>query len=1045
MSDQAKPLFEPGQQVRRRSSRDQVGAITSAAKRVAAEWWYPVFFGGHRVVNIPESDLELHSLGKSIEDLLLEGIYASKETFSKLITFTKLQSPLRDNLLSVRATRTQFLHYQFKPLLKFLDSSKQRLLIADEVGLGKTIEAGLILVEMRARHPESLDRVLVVCPSALCTKWRMEMKTRFDEEFRILDSADVRQFLEDFDLHGETTKLRGICSLQTLRGKTVLEDWEAVSPPLDLMIVDEAHHLRNPDTLSHRMARALAENADSVILLTATPIHIGNVNLFYLLRVLDPEQFGTNPVALRDEVGEILFQRLIRANEPVVEALRAFRATFPPDLTKPLNLLQQAASGPEGERFKGNPLYGDVLRRLSGLKPWNRREVVEIQRDLTNLNLLNSVLTRTRKRDVEARTVREARVLRRGWTTEEQDIYDAVTQYVLDRYNALRGDPFAAFLTMMPQRQVASCIPAVVERYENDVVQPAGGIESELSDLQVEDWSNGTESATEPPPPLDLQSVITRWRQAGSPDTKFQLLLDGIQGLDEIEAGRKILIFAYFKPTLHYLSRRFSELDYRSELISGDYTDEERQEAIRRFREDPKTRILLSSEVGSEGLDFQFCHIVVNYDLPWNPMVVEQRIGRLDRIGQQSPKILIFNFSIPGTIEDRILTRLYQRIRIFQESVGDLEPIIGEEIKSLTRDLLSSQLSNRQKDERINQIAEVLERRRQELEELEEHSSRFIGQDEFFSEEIDRVLKRKRYMSAEEIRIFLREFLDARFPECTFEPVSPMQYELKVTNELERFVADRISSDEPALLEFRRRCSRGTVRITFDSDEALQVRDIDFVTAHHPLVRAIARYYEENPQDLHPVARVLIRGGAALGDETTYGIPSGEYFYFIYKIEVQGARHERTLRCVFVSPKTGLDLDENVSEDLLAAMVTVGETLDTIPDYGPQEAARMQAKADSVLGDHIQRRKQELSKLNEGIVNSRLVSLEQSFMARISRKEQQLTHSNAKDTPPNFIRMLEGAVRRLRSDYERRKEEIEWERQLDIVFERVAAGVVRVE
>ena len=273
----------------------------------------------------------------------------------------------------------------------------------------------------------------------------MELKARFDEEFKILDAEDIRAFLEDFDHEGAATRLRGICSIQTLRGRQIAEQWEAVAPTLDLLIVDEAHHMRNPDTLSHKMGRTMGENADSILLLTATPIHLGNVNLFYLLRLLDAEQFGTNAEVMRDEAGEFLFQRLIKANEPVIEALRVLRATVPADLLRCEKLLRQAATGPEGERFSKNPLYGDVLRKLRDNPAESRRDLIELQRDVANLNLLGSALTRTRKREVEARVQREPRVIRVVWTQEEQDFYDSVTTFVLSRYQALAGDPFAAF------------------------------------------------------------------------------------------------------------------------------------------------------------------------------------------------------------------------------------------------------------------------------------------------------------------------------------------------------------------------------------------------------------------------------------------------------------------------------------------------------------------------------------------------------------------------------------------------------------------------
>ncbi len=1014
----------------------------SGPRKIAGEDWYAVSFGGPRVSNIPSLDLELFAAGGSIDDLLREE-YPSKKTLANLLTFTKLQFPVRNNVYALRATRTRFLHYQFEPLLKFLDSPKQRLLIADEVGLGKTIEAGLILAELRARHPGSLDRVLIVCPAALCRKWKTEMKARFDEDFSILDADGIRSFLGDLEENGEGTKLRAICSIQTIRSRQLLEEWSAASPELDLLIIDEAHHLRNPDTHSHRMGRMLAEDADGVLLLTATPVHIGNVNLFYLLRILDPEQFGSNPDALRDDVGEQLFQRLIKANEPVVDALRVLRAA-PSDLQRCEELLRRAVNQLDGERFRNNPILNDILERLPSLSPTNLGQVIELQRDVAALNLLGTVLTRTRKREVETRVIREARVIRVEWTVAEQQLYDAVTQAVLDRYNLIAGDPFAAFMVMMPQRQVASCIPAAVDRYEEllTAAEP-GSLTDELSDLDPEDWQNGKDSAASEMDVPDLRDAIHRWRSAGSPDTKFEQLRKALAALEDAEPGRKLILFSYFKGTLYYLSRRLKDAGFANEVITGDYPDEERQESINRFRDNPATQLLLSSEVGSEGLDFQFCHMVVNYDLPWNPMVVEQRIGRLDRIGQKSPKIVIFNFSVPGTIEDRIFTRLYQRIRIFEESIGDLEPILGEEIRNLTRDLLRSELTPEQQEARIQQTADVLERGRQEISSLERDSTRFIGHDEFFSDEIDRVLKRRRYVSGDELHTLIAHFFEKHYPLCSLVP-DGNGYELTVTPELERFVVEHVDDNDPQLFAFRRRCGNGAFRVTFDSERAERERELDFITSHHPLVRAIVRYYEHCPEELHPIAKIQLDGNLARAGEIIEGIPPGDYFYFIYRLEIEGVRHDRTLQSFFLDAHSGAMLDEEISESLVTAITIHGRTLEVTPSHAPGHISSLQERADAAFGEYLNARRQELVKRNDAIVNARLVSLQQSASVRIGRREEQLREARAKNARAQYIRLLEGTLRRLKLDYEQRRDEIEKSRALELTFERVAAGIVRM-
>ena len=191
-------------------------------------------------------------------------------------------------------------------------------------------------------------------------------------------------------------------------------------------------------------------------------------------------------------------------------------------------------------------------------------------------------------------------------------------------------------------------------------------------------------------------------------DSKFEALIKALEAIEETEPHRKVIIFTYFKPTLAYLARRLKEAGYRCTMISGDVVSDpidpakdKRGQCLREFRDNPDVRVLLSTQVGGEGLDFQFCHIVVNYDLPWNPMLVEQRIGRLDRYGQQSDRIIIVNLAVNGTIEQRILDRLYTRIRIFEESIGDLEPIIGSEMRQLASALLTSRLTPAEMDKMI--------------------------------------------------------------------------------------------------------------------------------------------------------------------------------------------------------------------------------------------------------------------------------------------------------------------------------------------------------
>ena len=989
-----------------------------------------MFFGGGYEKKVPESDLEPFEGAIDVDTLLRRGSFDRKETLSKIVTYTKLSTPLRNTVYSFYASRTTFYPFQFKPLVKFLDSPKQRLLIADEVGLGKTIEAGLILSEQRERH--SLNRVLIVCPSSLCDKWRQEMIRRFDEDFTVLNSEGFRRFLRDLERMGEGTRLRGICSLQMLRSRAILEEIRATSPPFDLVIMDEAHHMRNSGTLSNNLGEVLSESSDALLLLTATPIHIGNENLFNLLRILDPEEFDHLPV----------FRRRLAVNEHVIGVLRLLGASFPCNLSIVKEKLQRLEATEERNRFLENPIYHDVLFKLDNYDGRRRDHVVELQRDISMLNVLSHVLTRTRKSEIkEKRPKREAHVVKVVPASEEVEFYQRVTDFIIEKYRERLG-AVGTLVAITVQRQLASCMPAMAEHYLSQADKEMGGIDKEVSDQTIEDWSEGDveedQEKTRLEKELAASIAAADILKLSNVDSKFESLVRVLVEIEQAEPGRKVLVFSYFKKTLAYLARRLKEVGHRCLLLSGDVPSnpadpekDERGKVLRRFRNDHEVRILLSSEVGSEGLDFEFCHVLINYDLPWNPMVVEQRIGRLDRITQKSERILIFNFAIPGTIEERILNRLYNRIRIFEQSIGDLEAILGEEIKVMTLELLRSKLTPKEQEKLIDKVAEVIERRRQDSEILEKESGRFIGHDEYFTEEIQRITTLKRYLTAQEIEVFLREFLERECPRCGLNPIDGGQYHrLTVDANLQEIVRRLASPRDPLFHQFLVRCTRGELKVTFDSQVASEDPEVEFLSAHHPLLRAVRLYYKDNQDSLHPVAKVTLAVAPV----------SGKFLYRLYLVEMTGARHVRTLESSFINLDTSEVLDSESSEIILSRMVTEGQTYLGDPDLEEEAIVEMARRADEVFVERIGEKERELRRINDALISNRLASLEASFKAKETKKLELLERGRRDERDPRYIRMLEGGLNNIRNDYERKRAEIEAGRTVRKEYSLIAAG-----
>ena len=585
-------------------------------------------------------------------------------------------------MYSLSASRTQLLAHQFKPLVKFLESVHRRYLIADEVGLGKTIEAGIIISELRAR--QALGGVLVICPNHLRDKWRTELQVRFDEEFQVITSR--REWLSrtrTWEKDG-TEQARFIVGHKTIASRRLLEEAEEGVPSFDLIIVDEAHYARNTATVFRRLLGELADAASQLLLLTATPLQTHVDNLLSLLRLLDEAAFRNRA----------LFEDRIEANRRLVRAEIFLRRAGPSAQDR----IAAAAAAREELQHLGvlhRWTFGlDDGGRLTGVEDLLEEfvpgegafEAIASAADrLRDLNLLSPYITRTRKVDVQDTCQRRVRAVRPDLSPEERQFYDLAVQWLKDAVAQRYGRDRVAFLTREPERRLASCFHGFWRR----MVRRGLGKDAELGY-----------------PPRHVQAA---YDQIGDTDTKYEHVLDTLKRLWTEDPTAKVLLFASFRATIRYLRRRLEEDGIEHEWIHGgvpmDPVDPERDERgkrVRRFLFDPACRVLISSNVGGEGIDLQAASVVVNYDLPWNPSVIEQRIGRVDRFGQLRSVVQVLNVILPQTVEDLIFTRLIDRLHLFQETVGDIAAVLGPIVSTLSAEFLSQEHSPEEIEVRLN-------------------------------------------------------------------------------------------------------------------------------------------------------------------------------------------------------------------------------------------------------------------------------------------------------------------------------------------------------
>ncbi|MGA5305860.1 DEAD/DEAH box helicase [Nucisporomicrobium flavum] len=786
-----------------------VDVVVRARKFLREHWSYTVMVEG-REQDVVESRLRPRpKIDAPPVWVTREPTPASR--FGATLTRAKLLGKFANTLFSFRATRTTFRPYQFKPVLKLLQTGKARLLIADEVGLGKTIEAGLIWTEMEARG--EADRVLIVCPSGLVGKWKEEMQDRFEFELTELDGTGLKSFLQRHQQNRLPARQAYICSLERLRTWDGLEDLRVVPPEFDLVIVDEAHSMRNQDTKSYALGTELADWAANLVFLTATPINLREQDLLNLLELLVPEDYGSlEDLQLRLEPNRIINAVTARLVEKGVRGR---------ELTAQLDQLRTTSLGGALMRRPDFGLLCDVLAKEE-LTP---RDIVDAKRYLAGLNTLSTVITRTKKVEVDDRKSKRTEDRREiEWTDAESAFYTEYVQWCKARAAAMGSNLY--FAMQMPLRLASACLPMARQA----VLDPDafGGITDADSDA----------AAWRLEPHTDLVAAAQRLPE--HVDTKFDALRKALRQLHRQQ--RRALLFTHSRPTLAYLADRLGT-DFKIAVMHGGVSREARRRIMADFRAGAYD-FVLANRVASEGLDFEFCSAVINYDLPWNPMEIEQRIGRIDRIGQKEETILVVNFVNEKTIDERILTRLLDRIEIFESSIGALEPIISAQAPKALQAGFDFTLTEQQRDQKLHEALTAIEEQRAGLRDVADASSALlVSTDVDIAGLEDDLVRTGRYIGQRELALLLDDW--ARTDAATGVKVAPdgLTLELRGNAAMAARVDDLARSSQRSHAETRSISAhlRSELPVTLVLDqEYARTRGGTLLTATSPLTMAAA-------------------------------------------------------------------------------------------------------------------------------------------------------------------------------------------------------------
>ena len=854
---------------------------------------------------------------------------------------------------------------------------------------------------------------------------------RFGTKLDPLDGPSLRRCLSEMDLEGRwPEKYRKIILPYSLfdevllygtkgTGKRARKGLLELDPPprFDLVIVDEAHHIRNPATNNHRVVRYFCDHAEAVLFLTATPIQTSSEDLYVLLNALRPDLV----------IDKRSFEHMTAPNEHINRAAMAVRQQAEGWQDVASDSLSAAAGTAWGRAVMvGSPRFVDATAAIRS-RVLGTEARVKLIDDIERLHTLDGILSRTRRRDIDESefTLRKPQTVEIPFTVDQRRLHDDLLDLQKDIYRAIHGDQMVMFLLSTIRRQAASCIFGLVPLLEDILGRHLGslGIE-EGGELDSEPIDSRTLSAIEP----RVRQLLAGIRDLAGPDPKLEALQ---QLLTEKKGSpnRRVMLFSSFLHTLRYLHRKLTDVGFRVGLIHGETPDEERIELRERFALDQESDsaldVLLFSEIGCEGLDYQFCDCLVNYDLPWNPMRIEQRIGRIDRWGQQSEAVSIVNLITPGTVDADIYERCLARIGLFESSIGGNEEILSEitsELKAIGEDLSLSSDERRQK---LEQLTENKLRVMKEQSELEERQAELFA------------IRLPQDQHADDVREARNLWLA---PQCLLDLVAVYlssacgddhEYilgggalkTLRLSRDARQQLLHELHAtrrqNSPAYTDWETwlKGAEPHLEITFDADCAIENPHAVLLSPVHPLVRQAAAGVASDDRVMSCLAT------------SDCHVPAGEHAFAVYQWQYRGIRDD-SLLC----PIAECDLDRGLMEGIIRQSHDRFGGVGQAPDLS-DKLEGLERRHHALWSEARDLHKGE----TRAMVLHRQESLRTSHGARINLLRDQLEEAGDE----KIARMRRAQIESAEADFARHMQELDIAvERADVVASLVAYGIL---